>query len=315
VTQAVLVLLLIVSVTLCGCFFDGGSTTVLNAPVHAAQLCDPTPRTDGCPPCSSPEGPRCRDQWYSSGLRCTSDAQCAASGACQLGYCVGIDADGDGIDDNLEREVAEMNFPKLLMGTEESCGSPHGVIYRVRRHPQNPKRLAITYVVLYAVDCGKLNGHTGDAESFAITVDLDAQPGSPATVGVEAWAHAGTTCGSTSSCQTAPAMGACGEPGSTSSPPEVVIYASADKHANYLSPNTCGNNCFDSCDQGARIWGPLLNVGEPDHPMVTDLTTQGFVQGSDWAAELQHFNPWGVPEFAGGGHVDNELNQVAPPGE
>src|SRR5262249_36977629 len=118
VTQAVLVVLLFVALTLCGCFFDGGSSTVLNAPVHAAQLCDPNRRTDGCPPCSSPEGPRCRDQWYSAALRCSSDAQCGASGACRLGYCVGIDADGDGIDDDLEREVAEMNFPKLLMGTD-----------------------------------------------------------------------------------------------------------------------------------------------------------------------------------------------------
>src|SRR5262249_38295925 len=144
----------------------------------------------------------------------------------------------------------------------------------------------------------------------------DAEPGSAATVGVQTWAHAGTTCGSTSSCETAPAMGACGAPGGTSSPSEVVIYASADKHASYLSPTTCANNCFDTSSPGTRIWGPLLNVGEPDHPMVTDLTTQGFVQGSDWAAVLQHFNPWGTPEFAGGGHVDNELtNSIAPPGE
>jgi hypothetical protein len=315
VTQCLLVVLVVVALTLCGCLFDGGSTTVLNAPVHAAQLCDAAPQGTSCPACSTPEGPRCRDQWYGSALRCTSDAQCEASGACRQGYCVGIDADGDGLDDDFEREVADLNFPKLLLADGESCADPHGVVYRARRHPLDPRRLAITYVVLYARDCGQFNGHAGDAETFSITVDLDAAPGAAATVGVKAWAHAGTTCGSTSSCETAPAMLACGEPGSTDSPPEVAIYSSRDKHATYLSTSTCADNCLDSCGGGTRIWGPLINVGEPDHPTVTDLTTQAFVQGAGWPDQLQHFNPWGTAEFAGGGRVDKPLtDEYAPPG-
>lgn len=306
----------VVSFVLSGCLFDGGSSTIRSGTVNGTLLCNPAP-LGACPGCSSPDGASCRDQWYSSGLRCSTDAQCSASGACQLGFCVGTDVDGDGIDDNLEREVATLNFPKVLMANGEECGAPHGVIYRVRRHPTNPKRLAITYVVLYANDCGELNGHTGDAETFAITVDLDAQPGAAATVGVESWAHAGTTCGSTSSCETSPATNACGTPTKDTSPSEVVIWASQNKHASYLSASTCTDNCLDSCTAGERINGPLLNVGEPGHPMVTNLTTQGFVQSSDgWGAELLHFNPWSTQEFAGGGRLDQPLtNRSAPPGE
>jgi hypothetical protein len=299
-----------------GCLFDHGSASVRSGPVNPSLQCGPAPRSDGCPPCSTPEGSLCRDQWYSSALRCSGDAHCGGYGSCQRGFCVLEDRDGDGLDDDLEREVAELNFPRVLMAVDEACGAPHGVIYRVRPHPAQPARLAITYIVLYGNDCGPLNGHVGDAESFAISVGLDAQPGSPATVGIEAWAHAGTTCASTSSCQTAAATSECGA-GSGAISSEVVIYASREKHASYLSLDTCDDNCLDSCSAGERIIGPLLNVGEPGQPLVTDLTAQGFVQRADgWADELLHFNPWGSAEFGGGGRLDKPLTDLAaPPGK
>jgi hypothetical protein len=299
-----------------GCLFDGGTNTTPKGAVRSGALCIPSPSPDGCPACSTPDGALCRDQWYSTGLRCTSDAQCGQPNACQMGYCVLKDADHDGIDDDLEREVATLNLPQVWLDKGESCGAPHGVLYRVRRHPQAPWRLAVTYVVLYGVDCGTFNGHLGDAESFAITVDLDAQPGAPATVGVESWAHAGTPCGSTSSCDAAAGTSACSEQGQTQPSSEIVIYASRDKHANYLSSGTCDDNCLDQCSTGQRIAGPLLNVGEPDHPLVTDLTTQGFVQADGWDPQLLHFNPWSSADFAGGGRLDQPLtNRLAPPGQ
>lgn len=290
---------------------------MIDGPISRGLECDPTPRADGCPPCSSPEGGRCRDQWYSSALRCSSDAQCGgAAGSCRHGYCVLTDRDGDWLDDDFEREIAERNFPKVLLQSGEKCGAPHGVIYRVRRHPENPRRIAIVYVVLYGVDCGELNGHLGDAETFAITVDLDTQPGAAATVGVAAWAHAGTLCASTSTCETAPATRECAQSVDGGAPTEVTIYASRNKHASYLTTSTCGNNCFDQCNDGERIVGPLLNVGQPGQPLVTDLTAQGFVQQADgWNSQLLHFNPWGTTEFSGGGRLDKPLSDLlAPPG-
>jgi hypothetical protein len=303
---------------LSGCLFDSGSTTLAVGTVRNGALCSSQPTAGGCPACSTPDGALCRGDWYASALRCGGDAQCGgAPGSCQLGYCVLKDADGDGIDDDFEREVAELNFPEVFLDEDESCGAPHGVIYRARRHPLNPQRLAITYIVLYTLDCGELNGHVGDAETFAITVDLDAEPGALATVGVKAWAHAGTTCGSTSSCETAAGTGACGDPTATTSPPEVAIYSSRDKHATYLSTSTCSDNCLDSCSAGQRVTGPFVNVGEPDHPTVRDLTTNGFVQAAaGWNDQLLHADPWGTTEFGGGGRLDTPLtNMIAPPGQ
>jgi hypothetical protein len=301
-----------------GCLFDSGTSTFPTGAVHQSELCSPTPAAAGCPPCSTPDGAFCGDQWYSTGRRCSSDAQCGgAVNSCQSNYCVLKDADGDGLDDDFENEVATLNFPKLMLAQGESCGAPHGVIYHARRHPLNPARMAITYTVLYNLDCGLLNGHVGDAETFAITVDLDAQPGAAATVGVEAWAHAGTTCGSTSSCDAASGTGACGDQSGANSPREIVIYSSREKHASYLSMSTCSDNCLDECGDGERIVGPLLNVGEPGHPMVTDLTAQGFVKAADgWNLQLLNFNPWGTVEFAGGGRTDKPLtDMLAPPGQ
>jgi len=139
----------------------------------------------------------------------------------------------------------------------------------------------------------------------------------PSTDATAAWAHAGTACGSASSCATGAAMCGCAENAAASSPSEVVIYASADKHANYLSQSTCNGNCLDHCSRGTRLVGPLLNVGEPDHPMVTDLTTQGFVQSAwGWSDALLHFNPWSTAQFSGGGRLDQPLTErTAPAGQ
>jgi hypothetical protein len=307
-------LLCLVSPLLLGGCFNGGSTSILTGPTNSALVCDPTPPADGCPPCSTAEGAVCHDQWYSTGLRCGSDAQCGGSGSCQLGYCVLSDQDGNGLDDAFEREIAELNYPKVALAYQDECAVPRGVIYRARRHPQNPKRVAITYTVLYNRDCGEVNSHDGDTGTFAITVDLDAEPGAAATVGVTAWAHYGTICGSTSSCETEPGTNECATPKGGQ---EVVIYTARNKHQLYLSKSTCNGNCFDRCDDGERVVGPLLNVGEPDHPLVTDLTTQGFVKSADgWLHQLLHFNPWSSKSFAGGDQLGQRLiDHIAPPGK
>jgi hypothetical protein len=55
-------------------------------------------------------------------------------------------------------------------------------------------------------------------------------------------------------------------------------------------------------------------LGDPDRPLVTGLTTQGFVNGADgWSEELLHFDPWGTAAFWSGGRLDQAL--TAPPGK
>src|SRR5581483_6665569 len=104
-----------------GCLFNNGTRTVARGAVDSATLC--APAADGCPPCSSLDGTRCRDQWYPTALRCTADAQCEAPGTCQRGYCVATDADGDGLDDDFERELAWLNFPTVYLAQGEPCGA------------------------------------------------------------------------------------------------------------------------------------------------------------------------------------------------
>jgi hypothetical protein len=279
-----------------------------------AAPCPPDP-AGGCPVCSTPEagGPRCHDRVYPA-FRCDGDARCPG-GTCQGGFCVLRDYDADGVDDDLERALADANLPALAPDANESCGTPQAIVYRVHRHPEAPRLFVITYVVLYSVDCGPF-GHLGDDESFSITVDPDQDPGAPATVAVETDAHRGTTCESVSTCAAPAGTGACAS-SPLGGPPEVVIYLSKDKHSTYLDTQTCDSNCFGSCNVVAfapRL--PMLDVGQPTQPLTTDLTSAGLIEESDgWPPALLHFDPWTSNTFGAAGHVADQLvSIVAPPG-
>jgi hypothetical protein len=224
------------------------------------------------------------------------------------------DLDRNGIDDDLEREVATRNVPTLALDPGESCGAPRGVVYTVRHHPDAPARLSIVYVVLYTIDCGPVNGHLGDNEAFAITVDLGAAPGPPATVGVLTDAHRNTTCESISTCEAAPGTGACADPAVG----RVIIYSSRNKHANYFSQDACDINCLDQCAPGLLDTTPrLLDVGSSEAPLSHDLTADGLiVDGDGWDPALLHFDPWSAGTFGDAGHVDDQLLKlVAPAGK
>ncbi|MBI5479612.1 MAG: hypothetical protein HY906_12185 [Deltaproteobacteria bacterium] len=74
----------------------------------------------------------------------------------------------------------------------------------------------------------------------------------------------------------------------------------------------CGGSCFLSNWCALRptpVEPPLVNVGEPDHPLGSDLTTGGFITAANgWtAAELMHFDPWADVDFGGAGNVRSQL--------
>ena len=198
------------------------------------------------------------------------------------------------------------------MDPDEKCGDPSGIVYRLHHHPDSPRRVVITYVVLYTVDCGPLNGHLGDNESFSITVDLDSRPGGTATVAAKTWAHANTVCESVSSCTSQPGAAGCALTPPGESEPVVAIFASRDKHAHYLFAGTCERNCADHCAAGKRITPSttrLINAGEPEHAMVHDLSAgEGFVTvARGWDARLLHHDPWSTGAFGGAGHIAKQL--------
>jgi hypothetical protein len=284
--------------------------------VDPAALCPAA--TSGCPACSTDEGGACHDLYYAHAIRCGggTDEQCTLrGGTCDTGLCVLRDDDHDGVDDDLEAEVAARNLPAVHMHPEEGCGTPRGIVYRVRRHPDRPERLAITYVVLYQVDCGPLNGHLGDNEAFAITVDLGARPGGAATVGVIADAHRHTSCESISTCETRAGTSACARDGSDE--PRVAIYSSRDKHANYLDPGVCESNCYDACAAGPVDDSlVLVDAGAADAPLCTDLSAGAgalIVPGAGWSPSLLHFDPWSTGDFGGAGNIRNQLETLIAP--
>jgi hypothetical protein len=97
------------------------------------------------------------------------------------------DLDGDGIPQARELELASAFFPTIWMDVEERCPGPGGsvvrpgtpstgrLVFRVRPHPNDASRIAISYALLYARDCGDglvpFDDHHGDVEPFAITLE------------------------------------------------------------------------------------------------------------------------------------------------
>jgi hypothetical protein len=297
-----------------GCL-GGGHNDVPPGDVKPELLCSEPDGAGGCPRCSSPVSDgACVDRWYATGLRCEQegDGRCEPRGGrCVDGYCVMHDVDADGIDDEFEDEVARRNEPALILHPVEECGGPRAIVYHVSRHPDAPRRLSIAYVVLYDRDCGEVNGHLGDNEAFAITVDLDASPGAGATVGIVTDAHRHTVCESVNTCETAAGTGACAAPWAG----EIVVWASRNKHANYFTVDECTDTCFDTCALGVVDGAlPMLDVGTPDVPRTHDIA--GFLSAeAGWHPELLHYDPWGPATFGDAGYVRDQLvSLVAPAG-
>ena len=68
-----------------------------------------------------------------------------------------------------------------------------------------------------------------------------------------------------------------------------VVYASKDKHGQYATKAQCPliGTCLDQCTLNpTRHVMPVVNVGEPDHHLVTDLTAQGFVTAANGWSEF-----------------------------
>jgi len=224
-----------------------------------------------------------------------------------------LDADGDGIPDADELMLAEKYFPYLSLSPSDACPR-HGVLFRLCPHPADAAKLAVWSVVLYEKDCGGL-GHAGDDEVFGAL--LDPKLGPPAgIVGLRAISHQGTICEKRTTCGSLPGC----EPCTTAARGGVqvpVVFSSLNKHGNYVKESTCDLNLL--CDLGGCELNPqpsappFVNAGEPGKPLVTDLSTQGFITAQQgWAeAALAHYNPWGGTKFGGAGEVSKDLDDPA----
>ncbi len=221
----------------------------------------------------------------------------------------GTDSDHDGIDDARENEWMAAYLPYISLAPGDGCKT-HGVLARVSPHPKEKGRVMLWYDILYDADCGA-SGHAGDDEMIGVVVD----PTKAAPAGilaVRAISHQGTPCEHVTTCGQCGGMTAC-TMASRNGKDYPVVYPSKDKHGNYVSASTCAASfvCdFGGCALSAAADAPpLVNVGEPDHPLVHDLSKDGFVTAANgWThAELMGFDPWKPGKFGGAGDVSKDL--------
>lgn len=222
-----------------------------------------------------------------------------------------VDLDHDGLDDAYETVVARDYLPYLSVSPDDGCPLD-GLVARVRRHPGDPTKLLIVYSHLFEHDCG-LTGHVGDNEAFGIAID-PARPAPDGILAIRTASHQNTPCERVSECSTCPGDGrpACDRV-SSGGAQWPVLYASRDKHGQYATMDQCPllGTCLDVCElAGTRAQPPVVNVGEPTAPLVTDLTAQGFITGANGWSEpaLMNVDPWNVTEdFGSAGNIADDL--------
>jgi hypothetical protein len=197
------------------------------------------------------------------------------------------DADGDGIDDALEAQLAEQFFPTLHYSWGEMCASPDPIRVLFRVHNlvyngvPNTDRIAIDYVILYSEDCGA-EGHSGDNEAFQVLVVKNGDNWYFSNIA--AVAHQDTA-NETSSLGWSD-----------------VLWVSENKHGNYASLSSCGDGVwnFDDCEENGPGRSHILyNVGEPDAHLLNNL---GDIN-SNWDGE----HVWDDGQFLDAGYIRNQL--------
>ncbi|HEX2254322.1 MAG TPA: WSC domain-containing protein [Thermoanaerobaculia bacterium] len=231
------------------------------------------------------------------------------------------DLDGDGFPQELEFRLARHFFPTIWFDGEEDTTAPGGnhdhreygqpgrLLFRVRPHPQSPDHVAITYALLYRVDGGENFGgtvrcHYGDVEPFAITLKRDASCAlGYAMDSIKTWAHEGAF-GEHESTRFASGCNWGSSVAAVSSTD--VVFASENKHGNYLTDAECdaGLGGLENCNAhwtagDVNAWIGL-NVGEWSAPRHADLSPLGFDDPL-----------WANQSFCGGPHSGADVAEVA----
>ena len=219
----------------------------------------------------------------------------AAAMALSLTPAFADDGDGDGLDDGLEDTVAAQYFPYVWFDGGENGGctdpatdtSPGTAVARVRPHPGDGAKIAVTYAILYRRDCGDWfgGGHNGDVEPFTLTL---APNGACATgYGVYSMKTTGHT-GTAFEHSDTRMLGNVCDWGKQAggSPYEARIYSSENKHANYASLGTCEDGALgnDHCSESFTRDYTVFNAGEDGARRFDELSGQQFPGEYAWSA-------------------------------
>ncbi len=221
------------------------------------------------------------------------------------------DADQDGIPDDAELALARAYFPYYSIDSRDDCAR-HGVLFRLSPHPDDPEKIAIWYVVLYEQDCGRLGlgAHLGDDEGVSAVIDPKIAP-PEGILALRAISHQNTVLERETNCGSLPGLGAC-RTADVGGKPFPVVFASANKHGQYVSQLSCNTwpNDLGACSLSrAPDEPPMVNAGEPGHALSKDLTTAGFITTDNgWSeASLLHFDPWSGRKFGRAGNLTEDL--------
>lgn len=207
------------------------------------------------------------------------------------------DNDGDGLDDGLEDAVASWFFPWVWFDRGENYGCtdpateipphPGTALARVRPHPADSAKIAVTYTILYRRDCGDWFGgsHHGDVEPFTLT--LAPNGGCPHGYGAHALrtiAHEGTWFEHIddrmlgNACNWGRAAGG--------SPYDARIYSAENKHGNYASLSSCEGGAAgnDHCSESFTLAFNVHNAGEDHARRFDELSGHQFPGEYAWSA-------------------------------
>jgi hypothetical protein len=204
------------------------------------------------------------------------------------------DADGDGLVDVVEDQLAQRFLPWIWFDGGEDAGcadpanhtNPGTVLARVRPHPADSSKIAIMFTVLFRRDCGDWfgGGHSGDVEGFAVTLAPNAAcPLGYAAFAVKTTAHEGTAFQHTDEaelgnwCDWGRAAGA--------SPQWARIYAAENKHGLYAWDSSCdaGAAGNDNCSESFTLPFTVYNIGEDHARRIDELSAHQFPGEFAWS--------------------------------
>lgn len=172
------------------------------------------------------------------------------------------DGDGDGIDDDVEAQLAADFLPEIRYHEDESCSAPGSrpILFRLRYASkngiENTNFIAINYVRLYSADCAPI-AHDGDNEAFLVFLEL--VNGNWTFASLAATAHSGAWPVEVSTASFDP-----------------LLWVGKDKHGGFAEISECESNIGflvdDHCDwDGPTYSHTLHNVGEPSDWLLNSL--------------------------------------------
>jgi hypothetical protein len=106
------------------------------------------------------------------------------------------------------------------------------------------------------------------------------------------------------------------ETGDRGGEPYPVIFYSRGKHGSYTGDRACDGSCFlsDFCELATtESLPPMFNAGEPNAPLLRDLTEAGAITSTaGWSEpDLFGYDPWGTDNFGRAGNVAEDLEDPA----